>query len=166
VEPQSSNKLNVKIRPARSEEFETLWRIDQECFAAGIAYSRFELAHYMRRRGAFTLVAEIQVDPQQPPQIAGFIVTECDRRGFGHVITIDVRLEARRFGVGRRLMAAAEEKLKTGNCAAVYLETAVDNLPAIGFYKRLGYSVLKTIPRYYNGELDALLMGKKLSLGP
>jgi ribosomal protein S18 acetylase RimI-like enzyme len=45
----------------------------------------------------------------------------------------------------------------------VFLETAVDNVAAIAFYKRLGYAVLETLPRYYHGELDAFLMGKRIA---
>jgi len=40
---------------------------------------------------------------------------------------------------------------------------AVDNHPAIAFYKRHGYSIVGTIPRYYLGSLDALRMEKILS---
>ena len=46
------------IRDFKSDEFEALWQMDQECFPPGIAYSRPELKTYMRHRGAFTLVAE------------------------------------------------------------------------------------------------------------
>ena len=59
-------------------------------------------------------------------------------------------------------MSAAEKRLAAENCHSVLLEVAVDNAPAISFYKRHGYSVLKTIPRYYNNSLDALMLGKKL----
>ncbi len=37
------------MRDFRHEEFETLWRIDQQCFAPGISYSRLELATYLQR---------------------------------------------------------------------------------------------------------------------
>ena len=48
-------------------------------------------------------------------------------------------------------------------CKAVLLETAVDNAAALGFYKRHGYAVLETIPRYYLDSVDALVMGKHLT---
>lgn len=46
------------IRHFCRDDFETLWRIDQQCFAPGISYSRPELAAYMRLPGSFTLVAQ------------------------------------------------------------------------------------------------------------
>ncbi len=145
------------IREATSADFDTLWRIDQECFVEGISYSQPELRHYMGRRGAFSLVKE------DDRGIAAFVVAESARRGTGHIITIDVRPHARRSGYGSELLLAAEERLRAGGCRAVLLEVAVDNESAIRFYNRHGYTVLKTIPRYYLDSVDALLMGKPLA---
>jgi len=148
----------VTIRPFRMADFETLWRIDQACFPPDQAYSRLELSLYMKRRGAFTLVAETDI----PTAIAGFIVAEANSRGQGHVVTIDVLEGARRGGIGSELLRAAETRLGEDACRNVSLETAVDNEAALLFYKRHGYFVEKTIPLYYNGTLDALLMRKDL----
>jgi ribosomal-protein-alanine N-acetyltransferase len=145
------------IREATAADFETLWSIDQECFVEGISYSQPELSHYMTRRGAFTLIK----DDEQG--IAAFVVAEGSRRGTGHIITIDVRPSARRAGYGSELLRAAEDRLSAGGCGVVLLEVAVDNHAAIGFYKGHGYSVVKTIPRYYLDSVDALLMGKSLA---
>lgn len=121
-----------------------------------MAYSRPELAFYMRRPGAFTLVAEGERDA-----VLGFIVAEA-RRKSGHIITIDVVAAARRLGVGSALLKAAEEQLIEAGVQAVALETAVNNESAIRFYKDKGYFVEKTIPGYYSGQLDALVMVKDL----
>jgi ribosomal-protein-alanine N-acetyltransferase len=153
--------MDFHIREYRPADFPALYRLDQDCFEPGIAYSRMELMHYLGRRRSFALVAEQTAC--RPPRIDGFIVVEQDRRNLAHVITIDVAAEARRGGLGSALMEEAEQRLAQQGCPAVYLETAVDNAAAIAFYKRRGYAVLSTIPRYYNGTIDALVMGKKLS---
>jgi ribosomal protein S18 acetylase RimI-like enzyme len=44
----------------------------------------------------------------------------------------------------------------------VELETAVDNVSALSFYKRQGYNVTKTQPRYYSNGVDALVLEKPL----
>jgi len=169
------------IRDFRLDDFETLWHIDQDCFAPGISYSRPELKFYIRRRGSFTLVAEKAAEraphkaaepvPQQAAEepireekIAGFIVTQTGRTG--HVITIDVIAAARRSGVGSQLLQAAEDRLRAAGSKAVGLETAVDNLSALAFYKRHGYNVFETVPRYYSNGVDALRMKKNLALAP
>jgi [ribosomal protein S18]-alanine N-acetyltransferase len=145
------------IRDFKPEDFEALWQMDQECFPPGIAYSRQELKIYMRRRGAVTLLA---VEPDDG-KIGGFIVSHDGATG--HIITIDVAEAARRSGVGSMLLQAAEDRLRATGSSAVGLETAVDNLAALAFYKRHGYSVIRTWPRYYSNGVDALVMTKKLS---
>ncbi len=154
--------MEFSLREFRPEDFEILWSIDQRCFAPGIAYPRRELAAYLNRRGSLTLVAECASGTPGP--IAGFIVAEASRRGMGHIITIDVLPDYRRSGLGSKLLLAAEDHLRQIPCHAVVLETAVDNAPALAFYKRHNYSVLKTIPRYYSNGVDALVLGKDLPL--
>ena len=95
MKPCGYNKLvNFALREFRGEDFDSLWRIDQECFAPGIAYSKLELAAYIRLRGAFTMVAEALAAghkvAESIPAILGFIVAHARRRGVGHILTIDV----------------------------------------------------------------------------
>jgi [ribosomal protein S18]-alanine N-acetyltransferase len=145
------------IRDFKPDDLETLWRIDQECFPPGISYSRLELRVYIQRRGSFTLVAADPADNK----IAGFVVAYGGLTG--HVITIDVIAAARRSRVGSQLLQAAENRLREAGSKAVGLETAVDNLAALAFYKRHGYSVIRTWPRYYSNGVDALVLRKDLT---
>ena len=179
--PSYNDGVEFTLREFRQDDFETLWRIDQECFVQGIAYSRPELAAYIRQRGSFTLVAEPMVGkadfngPQvltvdsasgreSMPGVLGFIVAEANRRGIGHILTIDVPPASRRFGVGSKLLATAEERLRAASCRSVVLETAVDNSAAVAFYKRHRYDIVKTIPRYYPNGVDAFVLEKELLL--
>jgi ribosomal-protein-alanine N-acetyltransferase len=168
-----------QVRDFRPSDFETLWSIDQDCFPPGISYSRTELRTYMRRAGSFTLVAEsagegmntrraIRRSNDSPEhngrETAGFIVAESHHRAIGHIITIDVIPAARRHGVGSLLLDAAEERLRSGGCLAVELETAVDNASALSFYKRHSYQIVRTFPRYYANGVDALVLEKDLGI--
>jgi ribosomal protein S18 acetylase RimI-like enzyme len=156
------------IRDYRESDFQTLWEIDQSCFDAEIAYSQQELRAYLRYPRAFALVATgvVGTAEAEDDQIAGFIVAAIRGRNIGHVITLDVRAEARRQHVGSTLLEHAEVKLRSSRCTCVRLETAVDNLSALTFYKRSGYTVIKTIPHYYSNGLDALLLEKHLLSPP
>ena len=57
---------------------------------------------------------------------------------------------------------SAQTQLLEGGAQTVALETAVNNESAIRFYKEKGYFVEKTVPGYYSGQLDALVMVKEL----
>ena len=183
--PRYNGGVPFTIRDFQPADFDLLWRIDQECFSPGISYSRAELRAYMRRRGSFTLVATTLVATgDASPMMAdadtgkgeksssamlssrggvgGFIVAEADNRGSGHIVTIDVVKTARRSGVGSLLLRAAEDRLGAAHCGSVELETAVDNLSALSFYKRHGYTVVRTFPRYYSNGVDALVLEKDL----
>jgi ribosomal-protein-alanine N-acetyltransferase len=160
--PRYNDGVPFTVRDFQPADFETLWRVDQECFPPGISYSRAELKFYMRRSGSFTLVAEDPAVVAGKVLVAGFIVGEADGRGHGHIITIDVIAPARRFGVGSLLLNAAEDRLRAAGCRSIELETAVDNSSALAFYKRHGYSVIKTFPRYYSNGVDALVLQKDL----
>src|SRR5262249_33515990 len=143
----------MPLREATSEDFEMLWQIDQRCFPPGIAYSKEELGWFMSRPRAFTLIS------QATDKIAGFLLVnyeEMNRSGradidssIGHLITIDVLPEARRSGVGTELLASAEQRLSHEKCRSLLLETAVDNDAALRFYKKHGFDILRTLPRYY-----------------
>jgi ribosomal-protein-alanine N-acetyltransferase len=162
--------VEFALREFRREDFDSLWRIDQECFPPGIAYSRVELAAYIRLRGAFTVVAESLHGNGGPAvasrsRVLGFIVAQANRRGVGRILTIDVPAASRRFGVGSKLLATAEDRLRAASCHSVVLEAAVDNSAALAFYKRHDYSVVKTIPRYYSNGVDAFVLEKELHSG-
>ena len=194
-----------RLRDYQNKDLEKLYRIDQDCFEAGISYARAELRSFIERKGSFCLVAELegewrsseensptlspkegekgraQRDPPLSPKagdkggaqsksgvkfekgtVAGFIVAEVHPKGYGHIITIDVRQEFRRMDLGSNLLAAAEERLRKVNAFMVVLEVAVNNRGAIMFYKRHQYNVTRTIPRYYKDELEAFFMTKRL----
>jgi ribosomal-protein-alanine N-acetyltransferase len=170
--------VKFALRDFRHKEFETLWRIDQQCFAPGISYSRLELATYLRRPGAFALVADssaggdagnLNGNPakgQSSASTVGFIVAEAGSRGIGHVITIDVLPQARAKGIGSQLLEATEDRLRAAHCHAMILESAVDNKAALSFYKRHLYTVIRTLPRYYSNGVDAFVLKKDLLSPP
>lgn len=150
------------IRDYRAADFDRLWQIDQVCFPPGIAYSQMELTGFIHRRNAITLVAEsLSAEPED--RIAGFVVAHPIRRKYGRILTLDIVPQARRSGLATQLMNACEDRLRSLGCNEVYLETAVDNEPALRLYRKLGYEVLRTLPEYYSSHgLDAFQMGKRL----
>jgi [ribosomal protein S18]-alanine N-acetyltransferase len=161
--------IEFTIRDYRPADFDRLWEIDQLCFPSGIAYTQMELSGFITRRNAITLVGESQLpagDTQSNgdiPSIAGYLIAHSIRRKYGRILTLDILPQVRRFGLATKLMIAGEERLRALGCEAIYLETAVDNEPALRLYHKLGYEILRTLPEYYaSHSLDAFQMGKRL----
>ncbi len=165
AEPHRFSRYNscvLRLRPYRKGDFTRLLEIDHACFPEGIAYPEEEMRSFLAMPGAITLVAE-----QEKKKLAGFVIADRFHsrrlsRAMGRIITIDVLPEAQGTGIGDKMLTAAEEKLRESGCDYISLEVAVDNARALRFYKKHGYSVLKTLPRYYLGSVDGLLMGKRL----
>jgi ribosomal-protein-alanine N-acetyltransferase len=156
VRAEAKSQQDSVLRDYLSQDFETIWKLDQICFTRGIAYSKAELNHFLKQARSFCLVAE------REDEVRGFVVVERDLKQTGRIITIDVHPDTRLAGLGTLLMRAAEDRLMSLGAKHVILEVAVDNLPAITFYKKHGYSVVGTIPRYYLDSLDALRMEKTI----
>ena len=151
----------LRIRKYQRSDFPSLLAIDQSCFIEGIAYSEQELHYFLSMPTAISLVG------LNDENITGFVIADCFRprrasRSVGKIITIDVVPSAQHSGMGTLLISSAEAELKQAGCDYVSLEVAVDNEPALKFYKKHDYSVLKALPRYYLDSIDGLLMGKKL----
>jgi ribosomal-protein-alanine N-acetyltransferase len=151
----------LTLRPYEPRDFQRLLEIDHSCFVEGIAYSPEEMRYFLGMPTAISLVG------LQDDTIMGFVIADRFRprrasRSVGKIITIDVAPMAQHSGLGTLLMSAAESELKKEGCDYVSLEVAVDNEPALRFYKKHGYSVLKVLPHYYLDSIDGLLMGKRL----
>jgi [ribosomal protein S18]-alanine N-acetyltransferase len=154
--------VEFTIRQYRATDFDRLWRIDQLCFPPGIAYTQMDLTGFVTRRKAIALVAEFAQGNDFAGGIVGFAVAQPVRK-IGRILTLDIIPEARRFGLATKLMHACEKRLRAGGCDQVYLETAVNNEPALLLYHKLGYEIVRRLPLYYpTHALDAYLMGKGL----
>jgi len=77
----------------------------------------------------------------------------------GHIISIAVLPEGRGQGIGSGMMYEIIKKMqieKLGN--KIILEVRVSNDPAIQMYKKLGFSIEKTLKRYYRDGESAYKM--------
>ncbi|HTF38950.1 MAG TPA: GNAT family N-acetyltransferase [Blastocatellia bacterium] len=146
--------MTPQIREYKAADFERLYQIDQAAFSDDIAYSRLELALYLRSRKCRTLVSE------EGGEIIGFVVGCTEPRKLGHIITIDVIPHRQRQHIGSNLLAEIEQWLWRQGAEAIYLETPVDDEGAKVFYDKHGYFVFDRFQGYYNNSLDAFVMMK------
>ena len=150
------NPALMHLRDVRTEDLETLYGIDQACFAPGISYSRESLSEFVGNRRSRTWVAE------EKGAVVGFLIAERQASKAAHIVTIDVVESWRRRGVGALLMDAAEDWAREQKLVLVYLEAAENNIAARGFYEARGYRKVDHIPNYYSDGATAWIMLKRL----
>jgi len=83
------------------------------------------------------------------------------------LVAIGVMPEARRRGLGRRLLAHCLARAKRAGAERMMLEVAADNAPALAFYRDAGFAEAGRRPRYYRSPSagsarDALVLAKSL----
>jgi [ribosomal protein S18]-alanine N-acetyltransferase len=145
----------VLLRAYQPDDFDALYKLDQNCFPRGIAYSKTTLRYFLTLASAESLLA---VDQNA---IAGFILSEVDG-ALAHIITLDVAETHRRSGVGTMLLNAAEQSLSAQGVRSISLETAVNNHAAVNFWLRHGYTKEGILKRYYLNRIDGHEMRKTL----
>jgi len=151
--------MPVALRPYEERDFPALFKLDQRCFAAGIAYSRTTLRYFLDLPSADCIIA------QDAKRIIGFVLSEANPP-LAHIITLDVAASHRRQHLGSAMLAELEKKFARRGVRTILLETATDNDAAVAFWKSHGYRVEATLKRYYLGRLDAYEMRKKLTASP
>jgi ribosomal-protein-alanine N-acetyltransferase len=153
--------VTIQIRDDQDTDFEALYRLDQECYEPGVAYTRRTLRAFMHEPGVFCRIAE-ETGGAQAGKMLGFVIAQQQQRE-GHIITLDVPQAHRRRGIGSLLLRDAEQRLADAGVREVELETAVDNAAGVAFWKKHGYCTCGVLQRYYNEKTDAYRMIKILS---
>ena len=136
------------IRPICSTDFHEVLEIEAQA-APKSRYGLWELWRlYLRYPRTFLVAVSQRID--------GYIVFSPD----GHVISMVVRPQRRRCGIGTRLIQRA-----IADCAGrpLRLEVREGNLGAQKFYRSLGFRTSKRLRCYYHDGEDALLMVRPVS---
>jgi [ribosomal protein S18]-alanine N-acetyltransferase len=147
--------VSITVRQSDAKDFPALFRLDQKCFPAGIAYSKTMLKHFMAQPGGECLVAVNE------NEIVAFLLTE-ENPPLGHVMTLDVAEAHRRKGIGSMLLRESENNLRFRGVRTMLLETAISNEAGVAFWQRHGYRIEAVLRNYYPGHLDAYEMRKRL----
>jgi ribosomal-protein-alanine N-acetyltransferase len=147
----------MAIREFRPGDLARLHEIDAVCFDQGIAFTRAEMAFYVRQDCSVVRIAEREGD------IVGFAIGRVEENHCGHVITIDVMPQARRSGVGSTLLKRLHEEFRSAGVPLALLEVDVANGAAQSFYEGFGYRRIEILEDYYGSGRDAYRMVCSLS---
>lgn len=97
-------------------------------------------------------------------QVMGYIVVrrESLRRKRAELPTFAVREDVRGRGIGSVLLSRALDYLARSGVRRVALQVSVRNPAARRLYEKFGFKVERSLPSYYGGGEDALLMVRTL----
>lgn len=79
------------------------------------------------------------------------------------IVNVGIDPEAQGSGCGRYCIEFSEETAKRLGKSQLHLVTSPRNLPAVAFYKRLGFSITSEIESYYGDGEARYVMDKRLS---
>ena len=77
------------------------------------------------------------------------------------IITIGVNPDFRRSGIASVMIGIIEKNLKNQGVKKLFLEVALNNIPAQKLYENCGFKTIGLRPKYYDG-VDAILMSKDI----
>ena len=145
-------------RQAEPAEIDALAKLHAAAFDP--SWSAEDIRQMLSARGTFALAVDAA-----PGSLAGFILCRVIA-GEAEVLTLAVRPEHRRRGVGGALLAAAEA-IASKTATAMFLEVAADNIGAIALYERAGYAAVGRRAGYYarraGAGADAVVMRRALN---
>jgi ribosomal-protein-alanine N-acetyltransferase len=124
--------------------------------AYGEAWTSAQCAGILASPTAWLLIAELDGRP------AGFALTRAIMDE-AELLLIAVHPEARRQGVGAKLIAAVAQTAKRRGVTRLFLEVRSNN-PALGLYTANGFSKVGERPNYYRGVNSDLFDAHTYSL--
>ncbi len=149
----------VALRRARAEDVSRVMEIERDGFKH--PWSRELIERELGHAWSQILLA-FDAGPDGEERVLGYIVFWLVHDEV-HVLNVATAVEARRRGIGRTLMAAAEEAGHDRGARLSTLEVRRSNEPAIALYRAIGYRQVGIRPKYYAEEdEDAIVMVKPL----
>ena len=150
----------VTLRRGRLCDVAVLLALERAVFRTDVV-SRRSFRHFVGSPNASLIVAEAG------GQLAGYVlVLYPPRAKHARIYSIAVAPHFARRGVGRRLLAAAEEAARRRCRQAMRLEVRTRNKRAIARYEKSGYRLFGRHHDYYDDHADALRFEKPLDPKP
>ncbi len=148
----------MALRPLEPGDFPFLMQIENDAFSSG--YSPYFLREMPILFGNSSYIAIAGREPQ------GYVAAareQGSRRGW--ILSLAVRPQYRKQGLGRALMKAGLEGLAAVGAREVFLSVAPSNEGAIALYEKLGFSRGEIVADYFGPGEDRLIMMKDLTSG-
>ncbi len=143
------------VREMSYGDLQDCWRLDQEVFTDGEAYDRETLRYLLshNKSACYKIMTPAH-------EMAAFIIGMIEPDNSGHIVALGVSHRHRRQGYAERLLRAVEAKFWKSGIRTIRLEVRTSNEAAQSLYLKLGYKILRRMPRYYTSGDDGFMMVK------
>ncbi len=148
----------MEARLAALADAARLAALHKACFGPA-GWSASQIAESLRLETTLGLMAESDGDA------AAVILCQITPEAEAEVLTLAVRPELRRCGLGLLLLHAAMDAARARKAKRLFLEVAADNAAALALYEKAGFGAIGRRRGYYarnDGSVDAVMMGASL----
>jgi ribosomal protein S18 acetylase RimI-like enzyme len=152
--PGGASARRARIEPTGLRDFRTLNQLVKACFGQD-AWTWLDVFE------ALTFPSTVRLKAVIGDDIVGYVIGDRRSSRMGWIASIGVHPNARRQGIGRRLLLAAEHALDTPR---VRLTLRASNQAAYRLYAALGYVDVDVWKRYYRDGEDGLVMERVVRL--
>ena len=142
-------KPSVKIEPMSEEDLDDVVEIQNECFGH---QNKSDFLNCISRAEVYSYF----VLKDQKSKVLGYYGI-MHISGDGELLTIAVKKDSRGKGYGEMMMRSAILQAGLKGSEKLFLEVDETNGPAIGLYKKFGFSPISKREKYY-GENAAIIM--------
>jgi len=149
-----------RLRAFRSEDAPFVEKLARSAFGEYSPNAGAPSAHAAALPSTIAIVAVLS---NQPVGFAMLVVHAVARSAFASLDAIAVEAQYRGRGLGKALLASAEDAAQKHGVLELRLVTAQANLAALDLFLRSGFEIVKRLPRYYPRGQDAVAMRKQLA---
>jgi ribosomal-protein-alanine N-acetyltransferase len=138
---KENKAIKVYVRWMVRRDFPEVLAIEQSCFE--FPWKEEDFIHCLQQRNCIGMVAEYE------GRVVGFMIYEVPKNRI-HLLNIATTPEFRRRGVAGQMIQKLVGKLANQRRSRIVLEVRETNLPALVFFRALGFRATVVIKNFYD----------------
>lgn len=147
----------MEVCNASLADINALVLLEQQCFSTDLLTSR-QWRYMLTKANASVLVCRAA-----DQKVVGYVlILYNNNTAVARLYSIAVTMAARRLGIGKQLLKAAERTARERGRAYLRLEIRLDNIASLRLFESLGYKHFGHYDAYYEDRMDAARYEKLL----